>query len=56
MKECLAYGVVDQGGGKLEEANMYEEIDQGDAQWQEAHIYERPKWPLIIDKHFLMRC
>ena len=56
MKECSAYGVVDQGGGKLEEANMYEEIDQGDGMWEEAHIYELPKWPLITDKHFLMRC
>jgi len=43
MKECSAYGVIDQGGSKLEEANVYEEIDQGGAKWEEAHIYELPQ-------------
>jgi len=43
MKECSAYGVIDQGGNKLEEANVYEEIDQSGAKWEEAHIYELPQ-------------
>ena len=44
MKECSAYGMIDQGGGsKLEEANVYEEIDQGGAKWEEVHICELPQ-------------
>ena len=39
MKECSAYGVVNQNGGKPEEAHMYEEIEK----WEEAHIYELPQ-------------
>ena len=39
MKECSAYGVVDQNGGKSEEAHVYEEIEK----WEEAHIYELPQ-------------
>ena len=50
MKECSAYGVIDQGGNRLEEANVYEEIDQSGAKWEEAHIYELPQWLFIADK------
>ena len=35
MNECSAYGVVDQNGGKSEEAHVYEEIEMWEA---EAHI------------------
>ena len=39
MRECSAYGVVGQNGGKSEEAHVYEEIEK----WEEAHIYELPQ-------------